>query len=407
MKKLKYFEIIENSTSLFLVKLVDLLLTIWLIPYLIFKVGINNYGLYAFSVSIVFILVNILNYGFDLTAVRDIAKNRKNTKVLTKTFNEILSVKFFLFIVLGLLFLACIFLIPALYKDKLLYIYSILILFSHVFSLRWFFLGIEKMKFLFIIRINKTFIYVALVYFFIQLEKDYVLIPLLEGAAMFVVYIATFIVVINKFKIKLEFLKLKEIKDYLIEHFNSFVNLLIPLMFNNTLVFFTGILGLPSQVGMVHIGVKFVNAFSTVNAILTKIFFSISNRTQNNKKLFTYLIIIGVLLSILMFFGSEYILLKWLEGKSLNYISEIIQLVKVLSPIPFFVALISSYGINGLLVLFKDKVFSRITILSFIFLILFALALIPKIGVLGAGLSLLFSRLIYAITSFIYYKKHV
>ena len=354
MKLYKHFNIIENSTSLFLIKIIDLVLTIWLIPYLIFKVGLENYGIYAFSLSIVLILVNILNYGFDYTAVREIANSNKAPEVINKVFNETLNVKFFIFTVLMVVALGCILFIPILYQNRLIYLYSLLILFSHVFSLRWFFLSIEKMKFLFVIRANKTFIYVALIYFFINKKIDFVIIPLLEGLSMLIIFSITFFLVINEYNIQIKRSSFKEIKKYLVENFNSFINLLIPTMFNNTLIFLTGVFGIPTQVSVVNIGVKFTSAFSTVNTILTKVFFPISIRTQKSKLSFTYLIGFGFFLSTLMYFGCEYIINIWLNNKSEDYSLDIIKICKILSLVPFLLSIVSSFGVNGLLVLYKD-----------------------------------------------------
>ena len=56
----KYQSIIENSISLVALKGVELTLTIGLIPYLIAKVGMHNYGVYAFAMAMVLFFVNIL-----------------------------------------------------------------------------------------------------------------------------------------------------------------------------------------------------------------------------------------------------------------------------------------------------------------------------------------------------------
>ena len=90
------YQFFENVFSLFSVKSIDLAIAIWLIPYLIFKVGIVNYGLYAFALSTVLFIVNFTNFGFDLSAVRALAKDANDTKKINKLFNEVFSVKLYL-----------------------------------------------------------------------------------------------------------------------------------------------------------------------------------------------------------------------------------------------------------------------------------------------------------------------
>jgi len=57
----KYTSVIENSISLFLLKGIDLVLTIALIPFLIAKVGIHNYGVYVFIMSLVLFFLDVSN----------------------------------------------------------------------------------------------------------------------------------------------------------------------------------------------------------------------------------------------------------------------------------------------------------------------------------------------------------
>ena len=78
MNKQKIYKFSENTLSLFSIKAIELGLTIWLIPYLILKVGIDNYGVYAFAMALLLFLQNVVNYGFNLSTVREITKNRHN-----------------------------------------------------------------------------------------------------------------------------------------------------------------------------------------------------------------------------------------------------------------------------------------------------------------------------------------
>lgn len=399
--------LVENSTALFLVKIIDLGLTIWLIPYLISVVGLDNYGLYAFSISIVIILINILNYGFDLVSVREIAQSNRSKKTIRKEFVNVFNVKILLGVGLILFYVLSIFLIPYLYKFKELYLFSVVMVFSHFFSLRWFFIAVEKMKYLFFIRLVKTLFFISLLYIFIKHSSDYIYIALIEGVVMLLVFSIVFIVIINEYKIKLKLQSFKKSYSYLVKNFNSFINLLIPSLYNNALVFVTGFIGLPVQISIVQIGVKLLNAFSVANSILTKAFYPLINRVNNSKLSSYYLIPVGVLVSLVMYFFSPSILHLWFKDRNTSFVDDVVNLIKVLSIVPFLISIISSYGINGLLILKKDKLFTQITVFSFLVLIILIVVLLPVYGAIGVGFSLLISRLFYALLSFIYFKKNV
>ena len=74
------YQFSENTLSLLTLKAIELGLTIGLIPYLILKVGFHNYGVYVFAMSLMLFFVNILSYGFDLSTVREISKNKNEDR---------------------------------------------------------------------------------------------------------------------------------------------------------------------------------------------------------------------------------------------------------------------------------------------------------------------------------------
>ena len=80
----KHIVLIENFISFSLFKVIDALIPLIIIPYLINVVGKDNYGIYAFAYALVFYLLNIVQYGFSLSAVRLIAVNRDNKEKINK-----------------------------------------------------------------------------------------------------------------------------------------------------------------------------------------------------------------------------------------------------------------------------------------------------------------------------------
>ena len=313
MNKKTLYQFSENTISLVAIKAIDLGLTLWLIPFLILKVGIENYGIYAFAMALMVFFVNILNYGFSLSAVREIAKNKEDSLKLNQLFNEVISVKAVLFILEYVLFIGLIWIVPKFWEHKTIYFFTSFMLVGELFSLRWFFLGMEKMKFSAFINLGRTILYVGLVLFFVNTTSDYKYIPLLEAIGIILVGIIAFIWALKRYRLKLKFTSLKEVFMYLKLNFSSFVNSLLPSTFGTVIVFLVGVFGLPQHVSLIHIGLKITNAFSTVNAILTKVFYPMINRTKEIMLPSRILLLfMGVFLSLLLFFGSDYVITHWL-----------------------------------------------------------------------------------------------
>lgn len=391
--------------SLFTVKGLDLVLAVALIPYLIQKVGIANYGSYAFALAFVLFFANVINYGFDLSAVRELSINKGNSSKVNKLFNEVFSVKLYLWCIITIVLVGLIFIIPQFKEMRMLYISASFILVGDLFSLRWFFLGLEKMKFITIISFFSTLIYILLLLIFVQQEKDFIWIPLTEAIGLFIVSGITFISIIKQYKITIQLLSFSEFVAYLQLNFNSYINLLLPSTTGVLIVFLVGLFGMPYNVALTEIGVKFSNIFATANTVLTTIFYPMVNRDKKNLKPTRYALLgMGFILSMVMYCGSSFFILNWLHLESIIDTNYTVQIVKILSPTPFLMGVVSSYGVNGLLVFFKDQLYSSITISATIFMIVVSFFLIPQLPIIGGAISLLLGRSFYALSSFYFYK---
>lgn len=405
-KKLYHF--LENSFSLFSVKLIDLAIAILLIPYLIIHVGVENYGVYAFAVSLMLVLVNIINYGFNLVAVRELAKVKHKQSKVTYIFNEVFSVKIYLTLFFLIVTVVLVQLIPSLKQYQLLYSFGLLFLIAELFSSRWFFLGIEKMKFLPAIHLGANLIFGLLIVLFIKVPDDFQYIILFEAIGLLVISLISFSFIVSEYKINVKIFSFQKVWEYLKQNFSSFINLMVPSLMSNMTVFFVGLLGVPQSTAVVQLSIKFKNAFTTINAILTKVFYPIVNRSFNIMKLAsTVLISMGILLSVLMFFSADFLVNIWLKEESSLFVSKVILTIQLLSPTPLLMALISSFGINGLLVFYKDKTYSYITLTSLVIGLLAGSSLVLIWGnyyYAGAGF-LLVARLSYAILSMLFLSK--
>lgn len=405
MKHKKLYNFLENTVSLFSVKVIDLLVAIFLLPYLILKVGIENYGVYAFAMALIFFFMNISNYGFNLMAVRDLAKS-DTTKNYSVIFNEVFSVKLYLtgFLLLVLLLLSLF--LSSFRVHGLLYIFAAFLLLSDLFSLRWFFIGVEKMKYLPIINLIATLIYTLLVLLFIREPKDYINIILFEAIGVLVAGGLSFFYVIRKYELSIQLLSFNKVCNYLYRNFSSFINLFVPSVLSNVAILLVGVFSIPLHVSYMQLGVKYSNAFSTLNSIVTKVFYPVVNRDSKVMKLsFVTLLVLGLLLSVAMFFSAEILVEPWLKLDSEDALDQVIFIVKLMSPTPFLMSVIGAYGVNGLLVLGKGKMFSFITFSSVLIGLITGVVVLFIYGYIGAAVFLIVARGVYALLSSLFLKR--
>lgn len=389
--------LLQNIISLFFVKGIDLILNLFLIPFLITKVGMRNYGIYAFAMALMYFFVNVLNYGFDISAVRELAIHKTDKVKISEIVSKVISVKLFLAVILYVIVFGFIFFIPRFWDHRLMYFFASLVLVGDLFSLRWFFIGMEKMRFISFMSTITTVIYVLVAINSVKIPSDFIYIPLGEFIGMFLVSVGSFLWVIRFYKVQFKLSSLSEILRYLKFNFSSFINLLLPSTYGVTSVFLVGVFGFPFDVTIMQVGVRFTSAFSTINTILSTVFYPMINRDQKNMK-FIRLVLLGVgfCFSGFMYFGNDFLVAHWLQLENHLDFLNIVQLIAILSPIPFLMGVVSSYGVNGLLVFFKDVLYSKITVLSTVVMIIFTFFLVPKYHFMGGGIAFLLGRIIYA-----------
>ena len=161
-------QIIENTGYLSFIEGMRMALPFVALPYLIRTVGANNYGLVIFAQTIISYFVIFINFGLDISAVKDVAENRDNPEKLNIVVSSVLLIKLILLIIAFTVLSVALILIPTLREHYLLYLFAFLTCFSEVLFPVWFFLGIEKMKYLAWIRISSITFYTICIFTFIH-----------------------------------------------------------------------------------------------------------------------------------------------------------------------------------------------------------------------------------------------
>ena len=97
----------ENIASLGVLQATNYLLPLITLPYLVRVLGVEKFGLVAFAQGLIQFFIVFTDFGFNLSATREIASHRKDPEKVARIVWSVLSVRFLLlvagFIVLGAL----------------------------------------------------------------------------------------------------------------------------------------------------------------------------------------------------------------------------------------------------------------------------------------------------------------
>ena len=236
--------ILKNTGYLSIIEVIRLAMPFVALPYIIQTVGAENYGLTAFAQTIISYFSIFINWGLDISAVKDISVNRDNPNELNRIVSSVLGIKLILFLISFVVLLICIYVIPFMSIHKMLFIFAFLTCMSEILFPVWFYQGIEKMKYLTLIRTTSILFYTISVFIFIKKQEDYERIVLFQSLGNIIAGCLSLYLLFIVNKVRLILPSRFCLKKTFLESFPFFMSRL-SVIFNNTMaktvsgIFFT------------------------------------------------------------------------------------------------------------------------------------------------------------------------
>ncbi len=138
--------LVQNVLTLYGVHFVNYLLPLVLVPYLAHVLGAAGWGLVAFAQAFGSYVMQVVDYGFNLSATREVARHRDAPDRLAGLLSEVLAAKGMLAaasITLALIVAAW---IPAFRAQPAYVGGSLLLAIAQGFQMAWYFQGLERMR---------------------------------------------------------------------------------------------------------------------------------------------------------------------------------------------------------------------------------------------------------------------
>jgi polysaccharide transporter, PST family len=163
-------------SALEITRLVSPLLTY---PYLIRVLKPEIYGGIILAQGIAGYYCIVINFGFQTTATQDVAQRRDEPEKLNETVSTVLQAQLLLWLACLVFHLLLVFTVPALMREKALYILTFTSTISEVLFPSWYFQGIEKMRYITLISCAGRLFTVLGVFAFIHDQSDYLVLPMI------------------------------------------------------------------------------------------------------------------------------------------------------------------------------------------------------------------------------------
>jgi PST family polysaccharide transporter len=321
--------------------------------------GVEKFGLIMFAQAFIMYFNVLVDYGFNLSATREISIHRENKEKITEIYSSVMIIKFILILVSFLLLSIVVFSFERFSSDWILYYFTFLIVIGQALFPVWYFQGIENMKYITIINVSSKLFFTALIFIFIQEEGDYIYVPLINGLGFLITGVSSLYIVNKKFNQLLNFKNLR-IKYYLKEGFYVFLSISSSTVLSASPILFIGLFINFSVAGYYAAFQRIITAVKNLFLIINQTFFPRLSKMYNEniikynkiwKKLTLYSLISSILFYFLILLFSERVISLYLGAEFL----EKIYILDILAITVVFYVIINSLGLNGLLVMGKHK----------------------------------------------------
>lgn len=187
--------VLENFISLSTLQGLGYILPIFLLTYLLRIIGPEKFGIIAFAQAFVQYFLILTDYGFSISATRQISLHRDRKQKVHEIFSTVMTVKIILAALSFLIFLTLINLVPKFRREWLVYLLSFGMVIGNTLFPVWFYQGKEKMKYITSINSFGGIAAIFCIFIVVKGPSDYIFVPLINSifaltAGVWALYIA-------------------------------------------------------------------------------------------------------------------------------------------------------------------------------------------------------------------------
>jgi PST family polysaccharide transporter len=399
--------IAKNYVALLFIQGTNFILPLIIFPYLVRTLGSEKYGLVMVAQSVALFLTIIVDFGFNISATREVANLKNDKEKLSQFYWNIFSIKLALIMITFLLLLGLIIYVDKFSLDPLVYLFSFGLVLGQAIFPTWFFQGIEKMQVITIVNVAAKLFFTISLFFVVLSPADFEYVPIFNGLGFVISGLFGFVFSLQY--VKFVFPKLSQVKG-IIENSSSlfFSNFAVSLYTSsNTLIlgFFAGdsIAGVYASMEKLILAIK-----SMYSPFYQAIFPNLSTKPYNEirsyiDKMRIPVGFLGLIISIIIFFGAKQILMLAFDDALIvgySAVFQILGLISILSSLNMLYVTLYFPSIK------KYKIRMKILISGGFLNLIIALSLVKFYTIYGVAISAVTTELfILLLAVYFYYKK--
>jgi PST family polysaccharide transporter len=162
----------RNAVALTVMQVSNYIAPLLVVPYLTRVLGTSMFGTVAVTLAAIQFIYVITDFGFSLSATRDIALNSGDKRYVANKISAVWSAKIFLLAIGGAVLILAPRLVGRLHMYAPFFLAAIPAVFAMAFQPIWFFLGVQRMKNVTIYMVATKALYVVLVLLLVHSSAD-------------------------------------------------------------------------------------------------------------------------------------------------------------------------------------------------------------------------------------------
>lgn len=397
-------KVAENIASLFGVQFLNFLLPLILTPYLTRTLHPEGWGLVAIAQSFAAYLSVVIEYGFNLSAAREIAVHRTNRKKLCDLFANVTAAKLLLAIASSVITIPIITSLDVYTNNKTLFWFAILFAIMQGASPLWFLYGLEELQTVALFEGGGRVFATVAILMFVKVPGDTWLVMALYAISTTLATITGYWLVSTK----ILFVRptIDGIKEQLKQGIHLFVYRCFTNLYSTGNAFILGLFVAPVFVGYYVGAERIVRAIVSLQQPISRALYPrLSHLVQHNRqraarfaKLTLALMGTSNFIGGLLLVGAAPWVVELVLGPEFK---ESVAVLRIMAFIPFIVSVSLVLGIQWMVPLGMDRVFSRIIVLAGLLNLTLAYILAPHWAHIGMAWAVLLSQVFVTAGAFL------
>lgn len=361
--------LVGNIFLLFVLQGANYLLPLITLPYLVRVLGPDNFGLMAFAQAFMQYFIIITDYGFNLTATRDIAICRSDRKRVSEIVCVVALIKLLLLLFSFVVMAVIVYSFSKFSQDGLIFYCSFVAVIGNTLFPLWFFQGIENMRAITVINIIAKVVTTILIFYFVTTPADTAAAALIQSLGTVIAGIVGIAVMVKKYPLFIRWPSRALLTKTLRDGWYVFISTAAISFYTASNMFILGLLTTNEIVGYFSAADKVIKAVQGVLSPVSQAIYPyisalvIQSKQQALLFIRKCLLLLGsvsLLLSLGLFVYADKIVLLVLGA---SYGPSIL-LIRLMAFLPFIICLSNLLGIQTMVTFGLQAEFSKILISS-------------------------------------------